>query len=342
MSRLQINSLPLRTSVRRPWRALRCSGLALVLGMVAGWAALRSSAADATTTNAWKLVWSDEFDGKDIDPTKWDFDLGNGFFNHAANAWIGGWGNNELQYYTRAPANVFIKDGLLHIRAQKETCKGCAYTSARLISRKQDGSPLFNKQYGRFEFRAKLPTGRGIWPALWLLPQAELYGGWAASGEIDVLEARGQEPGKVLGTLHYGACWPANVQTGQDYVLPDQGTIADFHIYALEWEPGEIRWFVDGHRYATQTFWWSSNKLAGNKGRPPANASDLNPWPAPFDHHFYLIMNLAVGGNFLGNPDATTVFPAELVVDYVRVYDKAGGYPDLKPRGAGQVLFAKP
>jgi beta-glucanase (GH16 family) len=342
MSRWPINSRPLRASVRRPRRALRGCGLVLVLGLVAGWPALRSSAADAPPAPDWKLVWSDEFDGKDIDPTKWDFDLGNGFFNRSANAWIGGWGNNELQYYTRVPANVFLQDGLLHIRAQKEAYKGCAYTSARVISRKQDGRPLFNKQYGRFEFRAKLPTGRGLWPALWLLPQTEQYGGWAASGEIDVLEARGQEPGKVVGTLHYGARWPANAHSGQAYVLPDHGTIADFHIYALEWEPGEIRWFVDGHRYATQTFWWSSSKLERNQGRPPASAGELNPWPAPFDQPFYIIMNLAVGGNFLGNPDATTLFPAELVIDYVRVYDKVGGYATPQPRGPGKLPFAKP
>ena len=342
MSRLQNNSPSLRTLAGMHMRALRWCALAMALGMVAAWTVLRSNAADTPPVSGWQLVWSDEFDGKEIDPTKWAFDLGNGYFDHSANAWIAGWGNNELQYYTRAPANVFLKDGLLHIRAQKEACKGCAYTSARLLSRKQDGRPLFNKQYGRFEFRAKLPTGRGIWPALWLLPQTEQYGGWAASGEIDVLEARGQEPHKVVGTLHYGSQWPANVHSGRDYVLPDLGSITDFHLYALEWEPGAIRWFVDGRCYATQTFWWSSSELAGQQGRPPASAGELNPWPAPFDRPFYIIMNLAVGGNFLGNPDATTVFPAELVIDYVRVYDKVGGYADLKPRGAGKLPFAKP
>ena len=132
----------------------------------------------------WKLTWSDEFDGKDINKTKWDFDTGNGFYNYDANQWISGWGNDELQYYTREPDNAFVKDGMLHIRALKESLHGCGYTSAKLKTRKKDGSPLFSQTYGRFEFRAKLPTGKGVWPALWMLPQGEKYGGWAASGAV--------------------------------------------------------------------------------------------------------------------------------------------------------------
>jgi beta-glucanase (GH16 family) len=292
--------------------------------------------------NEWKLTWNDEFDGKEIDRTKWDFDFGNGFFNYDANMWIGGWGNNELQYYTREPENAFVKDGMLHIRAVKESYNGCGYTSARLKSRKRDGSPLFNKKYGRFEFRAKLPTGKGVWPALWMLPQDEKYGGWPSSGEIDVLEAKGQEPNKVLGTLHFGSSWPANTLLGKDYVLPREGTIADFHIYTLEWEPSEIRWYVDSQLCSTQSFWWSSATTDGAKGANPTKEADLNPWPAPFDQPFYLVMNVAVGGQFLGNPDKTTVFPVEMVVDYVRVYDKVGGYGMTKPRGKGKLPFDKP
>src|SRR5690349_11403801 len=205
----------------------------------------------------WKLVWSDEFDGKDIDRTKWDFDLGNGFFNYDANVWIAGWGNNELQYYTRESDNAFVKDGMLHIRAIKESLHGFGYTSARLKTRKRDGSELFSKKYGKFEFRAKLPTGKGIWPAIWMLPQAEKFGGWAASGEIDILEVKGHEPNKVLGTLHFGSSWPANAEASKTYILPDKGTVADFHVYGLEWEPGVMRWSVDGKVYSTQSFWWS-------------------------------------------------------------------------------------
>ncbi len=290
----------------------------------------------------WKLAWSDEFDGTAIDKTKWDFDVGNGFYNYDANQWISGWGNEELQYYTRAPENAFVKDGMLHIRALKESLHGCGYTSARLKTRKRDGNPLFCQKYGRFEFRAKLPTGQGVWPALWMLPQDEKYGGWPCSGEIDVMEARGQEPTKVLGTLHFGSRWPANTEASKDYVLPNGGTIADFHVYAVEWEPGEIRWLVDGRQYAAQTFWWSSGKTDGTKGAKPTKEADLNPWPAPFDQPFYLVMNVAVGGKFLGKPDKTTVFPAEMLVDYVRVYEKVGGYGKAKPRDKGRLPFGKP
>ncbi len=304
---------------------------------------VRSSpcAADPSPTE-WKLVWSDEFDGKEIDKTKWDFDLGNGFYNYDDKTWISGWGNDELQYYTREPENAFQKDGALHIRAIKESANGCGYTSARLKTRKRDGSSLFAKKYGKFEFKAKLPTGKGIWPALWMLPQDDKYGGWASSGEIDIVEARGQEPNKVLGTLHYGSKWPANIHTGKDFVFPEETTIADYHIYALEWEPSEMRWSVDGKVYSTQSFWWSSSKIDGAKGAKPMKEADLKPWPAPFDQPFYLVVNVAVGGKFLGNPDKATAFPVEMLIDYVRVYDKVGGYGDPKPRGEGKLPFEKP
>jgi beta-glucanase (GH16 family) len=299
-----------------------------------------SLAADTPTPAAkWKLTFSDEFDGNAIDPAKWDFDIGNGFYNYEAKMWISGWGNGELQYYTKESDNVFVKDGALHLRAIKESLHNCGYSSARLKTRKKDGTPLFAQCYGRFEFRAKLPTGKGLWPALWMLPARDAYGPWAASGEIDVMEARGHQPNKVLGTLHFGSRWPHNAQASTDYILPDKGTIADFHVYAVEWEPGEIRWYVDGKHYATQSHWWSCSKTDGARGAKPAKEADLNAWPAPFDQPFYLIMNLAVGGQFPGEPDKTTVFPAEMVVDYVRVYEKVGGYGPVKPRGKGKLPY---
>lgn len=319
-------------------------GAVLALGVVGalsqapGPVAAEPSAAGAE----WKLIWADEFDGKEIDRTKWDYDTGNGFYNYNSNQWISGWGNGELQYYTRDADNAFVTDGVLHIRALKESRDGCGFTSARLKTRKKDGSELFNKAYGRFEFRARLPTGRGVWPALWMLPQAEKYGGWAASGEIDVVEARGHQPNKVLGTIHFGGNWPANTHLSDEFTFPDGGTIADFHLYVVEWEPGEIRWSVDGKVYSTRSFWWSTSRLDGGKGLKPTKEADLNAWPAPFDQPFYLIMNVAIGGQFPGSPDMTTPFPAEMLVDYVRVYDRVGGYGKARPRGTGKLPFGTP
>ena len=281
----------------------------------------------------WELVWSDEFEAGEIDRTKWGFQIGNGFFNYQSNQWIHGWGNNELQYYTED--NAVVRDGKLVISARKESLHGCGYTSARLRTMGRDGKPLFSQCYGRFEVRAKLPKGQGLWPAIWMLPDDDPYGGWAASGEIDIMEARGHEPGKVLGTIHYGGKWPANVHSGGEHVFPKGEGIDGFHIYSVEWEPGEIRWFVDGKQFSTKSFWWSGSK----GGEPPKSAADLHPWPAPFDKPFHLLINLAVGGQFLGNPDASTPFPAEMEVDYVRVFGKPDGYGEAPVRGEGKLPF---
>jgi beta-glucanase (GH16 family) len=284
----------------------------------------------------WKLVWSDEFDGDTIDPSKWDFDLGNGFYDYQHHAWVPGWGNEELQYYTRERENAFVRDSVLHIRALKEALHGCGYTSARLKTRRRDGAPLFSKLYGKFEFRAKVPHGKGLWPALWMLPQDDRYGGWAASGEIDVMEILGEEPRKTLGSIHFGSSFPKRELVTHTLVLPEAGTVADWHVYAVEWEPGEIRWSLDGVVWATQNFWWSCSRKRGSRGLAAKDSADLNPWPAPFDQPFYLVMNVAVGGNFPGAPNEQTQFPAELLVDYVRVYDRVGGYGKAMPRGKGR------
>ena len=231
---------------------------------------------------------------------------------------------------------------MLHIRAIKESLHNCGYTSARLKSRKRDGSELFAKKYGRFEFRAKLPIGKGVWPALWMLPQEDKYGAWPLSGEIDVMEAKGQEPTKVLGTLHFGVRWPGNIYSNGEVDFPRGETISEFHNYAVEWEPGEMRWLLDGKVFMTRSFWWTSGRTKDGKGVNPGKEADINPWPAPYDQPFYLLMNVAVGGKFLGNPDSKTIFPVEMLVDYVRVYDKIGGYGEPKPRGDGKLPFAKP
>lgn len=261
----------------------------------------------------WKLTWSDEFNGHSIDRSKWGFETGNG---------ESGWGNNELEYYTDRPANAFVENGMLHIRVLKESYHGFNYTSARMLTRGH-----FSQKYGRFDFRAKLPVGMGLWPALWMLPEDDAYGGWPLSGEIDITEARGEQPDQVLGTIHFGQAWPKNQHSGATYVLPEEpsgagGTVSDFHLYTLEWEPGVIRWYVDGVLYSTKRRWWSQSESGGR-----------NPWPAPFDRPFFLIMNVAVGGNFLHNPDQNTHFPKEMVVDYVRAYEKIGGYGPTPPEG---------
>lgn len=246
----------------------------------------------AAETN-WNIVWNDEFNGSLIDTNHWTFDIGNG---------ANGWGNNELEYYTSRPQNAYINNGLLHIVARNESYSGFNYTSAKLKS-----AGLFAKKYGRFEFRARLPQGKGYWPALWMMPADSIYGGWAASGEIDVMECRGSDPGSVLGTIHFGGEWPNNAQShGPSYNFGSGDSATNFHTYMLEWTPDSIRWYVDGSLYESQTSWYSTG----------------GPYPAPFNQPFYLIMNLAVGGNFDGDPDGATIFPGEMDVDYVRVYDQ--------------------
>jgi len=265
----------------------------------------------------WALTWYDEFNGTTLDATKWVAEQGNGFRGADSSASVTGRGNDELQCYTNAPQNLVVRDGTLRIIALKETVRDvaskdtaatCAYTSARLKSRAQNGEALFAQQYGRFEFRAKLPETQGMWPALSMLPLKDTYGTWAASGEIDVMEARGQNPTVVLGTLRYGAQWPNDVHTGMDYTLPNNGRISDWHVYAVEWTPKRIAWFVDDSLYQEQTAWYTG--------------ATKDSTTAPFDQPFYLVMNLAVGGRFLGSPDRTTKFPGEMQVDWVRVYEQ--------------------
>ena len=239
------------------------------------------------------LVWSDEFDGTEVDPSNWTFQLGDG----TEVGLPAGWGNNELQYY-RAE-NATVADGLLTIVAREESAGGLDYTSARLRSLgKGDWT------FGRMEMRAKMPIGQGLWPAFWMLPSDSLYGGWAASGEIDIVEYIGSRPDRIFGTIHYGRPFPFNVFSSTGYELAGATFHDNFHLFAIEWELGEIRWYVDDILFATRTWWWSSG----------------GPFPAPFDADFHLLLNLAVGGNLPGPPDATTLFPQELVVDYVRVY----------------------
>ena len=206
-------------------------------------------------------------------------------------------GNNELQYYQAE--NATVAGGVLTLTAKEESVAGHDYTSARMRSLgKGDWT------YGRIEMRAKMPIGQGLWPAFWMFPSDSVYGGWAASGEIDIVESIGSQPYRIFGTIHYGAPWPQNRFSSTRYDL-NSGTFHDgFHVFALEWELGEIRWYVDGLRFARRSSWFSTG----------------GPFPAPFNADFHLLLNLAVGGNLPGSPDLSTIFPQEFVIDYVRVY----------------------
>ncbi len=319
----------------KKWVALAL-GTGLVLSLPQEVPAEKSSKADDAK---WKLVWSDEFSKAEIDHSKWNFETGNWIVDKDGNPVAAGWGNNEKQFYTDKNENAFVKDGKLVIRAKKEQASDqfgtYDYTSAKLTTK-----GTFSKTYGRYEMRAKLPKGKGLWPAFWMLPEEDRYGGWAASGEIDIMESWGSQPDKVAGTIHYGETWPNNKYTGKDYHFAEGDGIDKWHTYAVEWEPGEIRWYVDGQLYQTQNDWYAKE----------ANKASKYSYPAPFDQNFYLIMNLAVGGWFDGDVDETTPFPAEMEVDYVRVFDlKNGKYRDaveptysdeevVLPEGAKQPL----
>lgn len=271
----------------------------------------------------WTLVWSDEFSGDTIDPARWGHDI---------DCWGGG--NEERQCYTDDPANAFIQNGQLVIRAIRERVSGPAlpitqrrnaldhrrrttrdYSSARLSTR-----GLAAWTYGRIEVRARVPGGQGSWPAIWMLPEDEAYGGWAASGEIDIMEAvnlgvpceaclSGRED-EIHGTLHYGDAWPDNAHSGTSVAVPD--AFLNFHTYAITWSETGMTWFVDGEAYARQTpeDWYTATE-GGSQA-------------APFDQPFHLILNLAIGGAWPERENLGGVsdwgFPREMRVDWVRVY----------------------
>ena len=244
------------------------------------------------------LIWSDEFNGESgslPDRSKWTYDIGGS-----------GWGNHELEYYTNRRENARVENGNLLITAQQEPYNGpngaeFDYTSARL---KTQG--LFSQAYGRFEARIKLPAGQGLWPAFWMLGDNFGSAGWPKCGEIDIMENVGKEPRINHGSLH----GPSSTGTTSDLTatitLPAGQKLSDgFHVYAIEWEPDAIRFYLDANLYATfsATQW------------PPGGT-----WV--FDHRFFLVLNVAVGGDWPGSPDDTTEFPQTMLVDYVRVYKR--------------------
>lgn len=243
----------------------------------------------------WQMVWSDEFNGAagvSPDAAKWDFDIGVGPNND-------GWGNAELEYYTNRPDNASLDgNGNLAITARRELYSGSAFTSARLKT-----MGLFQQAYGRFEARIKTPWGPGIWPAFWLLGSDVETTGWPLCGEIDILEVRGQKPNIMNGTLH-GPGYSGGASITKSFALENDRFDVEFHLFAVEWGSDYIDFFVDNTLYQRLT---------------PDNVT--GDWV--FDHPFFIILNVAVGGNYLGFPTNQTPFPQSMLVDYVRVYQEA-------------------
>lgn len=245
------------------------------------------------TNKNWNLVWEDNFDGDSLNMEDWNYET------HEP-----GWVNNELQEYTDSTDNIYVKDGELVLKAIKdETEDGVKYTSGKVTTQNKR-----DYKYGRFEARLKVPEGQGLWPAFWMMPTDEnLYGSWPRCGEIDIMEVLGHEPEKAYGTIHYGN--PHREQQGT-YILDGTTFADDYHVFSVEWEPSEMRFYIDGNLYHTVNDWYTKQE-----------GDDEKTYPAPFDQPFYLQFNLAVGGNWPGNPDETTDFEnAELKVDYVKVY----------------------
>ena len=247
----------------------------------------------ANAKEGWELVWSDEFEGDSIDPDNWTYEIG---------GW--GWGNGEAQYYTSRPENARVENGMLVIEARQEKYEDSYYTSARLIT--QD---LREFQYGRIEARIKVPEGDGLWPAFWMLgsdfernPDQPLDSNWPHVGEVDIMEHVGREPDLIMGTVHgpgYSGAGGLGRWNRQEYDIADE-----FHTYAIEWDETGITWFYDGEPYYTLT------------------PDDLNDREWVFDKEFFLLLNLAIGGQFGGTIGLDTKFPTNLYVDYVRVYQR--------------------
>lgn len=254
-------------------------------------ASIKATDATARIVNpgfGYTLVWSDEFDSTALNANNWNYETG-----------ANGWGNNELENYTAGTNNAYIENGNLVIEAKKEISGSAGYSSARLTSK---GKQKFS--HGKIEFRAKLPATKGIWPALWMLGENIDQVGWPTCGEIDIMELINKEqPSKIYGTGH----WAANgghASAGGNFTL-SSGYYSDaFHLFAIEWDGNQIKWLMDNNQYYQ------------------LNRADVTGDSYPFDKEFYLIMNVAVGGNWPGNPDASSVFPQKMLVDYVRVYQQ--------------------
>ena len=243
-----------------------------------------------------KLHWNDEFNGTALDETKWGYQIGTG-----REIGLNGWGNNEQQFYKKE--NVKVENGYLIFTAKREKkedqLEDKPFTSGRINSRGK-----YFTTYGRIEARISLPAINGMWPAFWMLPEKSPYGGWASSGEIDIMEAKGRLPDQFGGAIHYGGSPNTYSGTG-NYTFPNDETIENFHVYAVEWKENEISWYCDGKLVKSLTQWHSAR----------------GEYPAPFNVDFYILLNLAVGGNFdRGTMPPDDFVSSEMKIDYVRVY----------------------
>lgn len=259
----------------------------IVVALLSLWIVGCATEETQTVINFTELTMQDEFDTDGaVNASIWANDIGTG---------ENGWGNQELQYYTDRPENVTVQNGKLLITAQQESFEGSSYTSARLLTK-----DLFEQRYGRFEARIRLPYGQGIWPAFWMLGADIDDNPWPAAGEIDIMEYRGQNPSVLIGSVH-GPGYSGGEAISKVYTLENDRFDTGFHIFGIEWGPEYVNFYVDDVLY---------NQIT------PEDVT--GPWV--FDKPFFILMNLAVGGSFVGSPNQETVFPQTMVVDYVRVY----------------------
>ncbi len=239
------------------------------------------------TYPGYSLVWSDEFDGNALNTASWNYETGNG---------NNGWGNNEHQYYTSRVKNVFVSEGNLIIEARKDNIEGFLYSSARLTTKNKR-----EFQFGRIDIRAKLPKGKGIWPALWMLGANISQVGWPVCGEIDIMELIGSEPNKVHGTLHWKGV-NGHLYQGGSTVLASGDFSDEFHVFSIIWQEDTISWYLDDRLYYSMS------------------EADFGNAVYPFNARQFFLFNVAVGGNWPGYPDQTTVFPQRMFIDYIRVF----------------------
>lgn len=240
--------------------------------------------------SGYKLAWSDEFSASALNNSDWNQEIGNG---------SGGWGNNELEYYTSNLKNSFLSDGKLIIEARKENAGGFNYTSARLTTQNKKSF-----KFGRIDIRAKLPVAKGMWPALWMLGNTISSAGWPACGETDIMELIGTYPSRVTGTAHWKNASGAHASKGADYNLSSGNFSQQFHVFSLIWKKDQMQWLIDDQLYCT------------------VNATDVGAANYPFNAEQFFIFNVAVGGNWPGSPDSSTAFPQRMFVDYVRVFQE--------------------